>query len=83
MLLRLYAVVLLASLFFDLLISRYGRMRKWLDKENSWFRKFLRWLLITFVLPTIAEWHVVLSPVLLGSKTMHIVVDVLAKNDIL
>jgi len=81
--LRLYGIVLIASLIFNLLISRYGRIRKWLDKENSWSGETIRWLLTTFILPRIAEWHVILSPVLLGSKEMHIEVDVLAKNDIL
>lgn len=80
--LRLYLIVFAASLTFNALIHQYGRIRKWLEKKNSWFWKFCRWLLATFVLPRIAEWHLVLSPVLLASKTMSIEVDVLAKNGI-
>ncbi len=83
LLLRLYAIVFVASLVFNFLIVRYGKIRKWLEKRDSWFRRFARWLLATFVLPRIAEWHLVLSPVLLASKMMMIEVDILTKANIL
>ena len=81
--LRLYMIVLAASLTANLLILRYGQMRKWLEGRDSWQWKFIRWLLATFVLPRIAEWHLILSPVLLASKKLTIEVDILAKNGIL
>lgn len=81
--LRMYTIILIASLCSNLLIIRYGRMRKWLDERSAWYWRFARWLLATFVLPRIAEWHLILSPVLLAAKKMAIEVDVLAKNGIL
>lgn len=84
--LRLYVLVLAISLFFNLLINKYGRIRKWLDEKTTGFRPFVRlvrWCLKTFVLPRIAEWHVILSPVLLASKKMTIEVDILTKNGIM
>lgn len=83
LLLRLYATVLIASVIFNCLIVKYGKIRRWLEGKNSLFWSVLGWLLATFVLPRIAEWHLVLSPVLLASKKMTIEVDILTKSNIL
>jgi hypothetical protein len=81
--LRLYAVVLITSILFNFLITEYGRLRKWLESRKSWYWSLVRRVLATFVLPRISEWHLILSPVLLASKSMNIEIDVLTKNGIL
>lgn len=78
--LRLYFVVLLASIAFDLLIIQYGKMRRWLEKGGSWPKRLALKLLAIFVLPRIAEWHAILSPVLLPSKSLNIEIDILTKG---
>ena len=80
---RMYLIVLIASSIVNVLILQYGRMRKFLEKRTSWYCKVARWILATFVLPRIAEWHLILSPVLLHSRKMSIEIDILAKNGIL
>lgn len=77
--LRLYAIVLCASLFFNYLITKHGAMREWLRHRTGFFG-LLRWALSIFVLPRISEWHVVLSQVLLPARQMSIEVDVLTKS---
>ena len=80
--LRLYLIVLVASVIFNILITRYGRIREWLRGRDG-FWSLPRWALALFVLPRISEWHLVLSPVLLPSTRMSIEVDVLTKSGIM
>jgi hypothetical protein len=77
--LRLYAIVLCASLFFNYLITKHGAIREWLRYKTGLFG-LLRWALSIFVLPRISEWHVVLSQVLLPARQMSIEVDVLTRS---
>lgn len=80
--LRLYSIVLIASLSSNLLIIRYGRIRQWLSGQGKpWLP--IRWLFFLFILPRISEWHLILSPVLLPSKRMNIEIDVLTKCNVL
>jgi hypothetical protein len=78
---RLYSVVIAASLAINFLIAKYGVMRNWIASHRrlSW----LRVLLSTLILPRVSEWHVILSPMLLPSPDMNIEVDVLTKSDVL
>lgn len=80
---RLYLIVLLASLVFNFLITQYGQIRRWVERSKTRTRRFVRWFLLTFILPRVSDWHVVLSPMLLPSKQLRIYVDVLTKSGIL
>jgi hypothetical protein len=75
---RLYSIVIIFSLTFNVLIGKYGVMRNWFASRSglSWMRPVLS----TIILPRISEWHVTLSPILLPSKDMNIEVDVLTKS---
>ena len=75
---RLYAIVVLTSLFFNYLIGKYGMIRSWMASRRGF--SALRPILSTIILPRISEWHVILSPILLPSRDMNIEVDVLTKS---
>ena len=78
MLLPVYALVLVWSLFLGCLIRRYGRLlRK--NQKSPFVLSTLTWL----VKPWVAEWHLKLSGALLPNKTDYIRVDVLTKLDVL
>jgi hypothetical protein len=77
-LLRMYSLVVIAAITFNLLIKRYGRLRYWMS-TRPWASK-LRPVLATIILPHISEWHIILSPILLPSQEMNIEVDVLTKT---
>ena len=79
-LVRLYSIVVVSALVFNFLILHYGRLRAWMGSRPFWAR--LRPVLSTVVLPRIAEWHVILSDILLPSKDMKIEVDILTKAGI-
>jgi hypothetical protein len=74
---RLYGLVIAFSVFLDIAILRYGRLRHMLGRRGF---QWLRPILAMLVLPRISEWHVNLSPILLPSKDLKIWVDVMTKR---
>lgn len=80
LLMRLYGIIVLVSIAFNLAILRYGRIRQKLNRRG------LRWLrssLAVVILPRISEWHVILSPMLLPERNLKIRVDVMTKRGVL
>ena len=71
---RLYLIVGVASTLIDLTIWYYGPLRNRLPFQ------WLKTLLAVLVLPRVAEWHVLLSPMLLPSRRLQLHADVLAKG---
>jgi hypothetical protein len=81
---RLYAVVLILSLVLHTTIKHYARVRDWLRKRKwRWLAdRSPKWL-AALVLPRIAPWHVLLSQILIGDKSVQLHVDVMTKSDVL
>lgn len=82
LLVRLYVIVLLASLLINLLIKKYGALRQWLVLK-TWCPRAIPTILATLILPSISEWHVMLSDILLPSRNLIIAVDILTKSGML
>ena len=78
MLLPVYALVLVWSVFLGCLIRRYGRLLRQ-NQKSPFAIATITWL----VKPWVAEWHLKLSGALLPNKTDYIRVDVLTKLDVL
>lgn len=72
---RLYAGVVLLSITLTLLTVYYGLVRTRLPG------RLLRQLFTAVVLPRVAQWHVLLSKLLLADRTLVITLDVLTKSD--
>ena len=73
---RMYAVVLLCSLLLAIATHFYGVLR---DRLPPW--PWLRNALAAALLPRVAQWHIVLSNLLLGDHDLYLMVDVLTKSD--
>ena len=76
LLLRTYSVVLLLSIVLSLFTHFYGVVREHLPAWN-WLRKAFA----AIVLPRVAQWHVLLSGLLLGDRSLSIHLDILTKSD--
>ena len=76
LLIRTYAVVLLLSVVLSVLTHFYGVIRDALPRWN-WLRKTFA----AVVLPRVAQWHLVLSKLLLGDRSLSIHIDILTKSD--
>lgn len=77
---RLYLLLILTSVIFDVVIYNYGAIR-----HSELFRKhpWLRSLLATVVLPRVSEWHAVLTSFALRDRSTPINADVLTRTGIL
>ena len=71
---RLYFLVLTFSFLLNGIIYYYGPLRRRLP--FTWMTT----LLATLVLPRVAEWHVLLSPMLLPSRDLQLHADVLTRS---
>lgn len=78
LLLRTYAVVFLLSILLSILTHFYGVVR---DSLPAW--TWLREAFAAIVLPRVAPWHVLLSKLLLGDRSLSIHLDILTKADML
>ena len=73
---RLYTTVFAVSVGLSLLTHFYGVVR---DALPDW--GWLRRTFASLVLPRVAQWHVLLSDVLLGDRNLYLVADILTKSD--
>ena len=71
---RLYLLVILTALFFDVAILKYRRIRAALPA--GWPKTALA----TLVLPRVSEWHVLLSDMLLPETDLFLDADLLTKS---
>lgn len=73
---RLYLMVIAGSFVLILIIGFYGPIRQSLERSA-----FLKALLAILILPRVSDWHVLLSRMLVPSKSIRLFVDVLTRSD--
>jgi hypothetical protein len=71
---RLYLIVALFWIGFDVIIIFYGRIR-----ENA--PRFLKKVLAYFILPRVSEWYIYLSGMLTRARDLEVHADVLTRKD--
>ena len=76
LLIRLYTAVLLFSSLLSISTHFYGVIR---DRLPPW--AWLRNTLAALLLPRVAQWHILLSGLLLGDRDLYLMADVLTKSD--
>jgi len=74
----IYAIVVVVSLVLNRAISQYGVWRHRLRTKPR-----CKKLLAVLVLPRVAEWHVLLSDMLIMDRDLQVHVDILTKGNIL
>lgn len=78
---RLYAVVLVVALSFNLLIIRYNHL--WNRYRGGSLERPVRFFLTYIILPRISEWHVLLSGMRLPPGPFVLSADLLTKANVL
>ena len=71
---RLYLLVILIALMFDVAVLKYRRLRALLP------RTWQKTMLATLVLPRVSEWHVLLSDMLMPEEDLFLDADLLTRS---